>query len=79
MYRAFSGPHTLYKYSEIRQMFHAGLFMLRKTDGERRALCRATFPSEFSDTGGATAYVSFRRRFIVGFYRTTPVSIVDLL
>jgi len=53
---------TLYKYSEIRQMFHAGLFMLRKTNGARRALCRATFLSEFSDTDGV-------RRFSSAFYR----------
>lgn len=69
---------TLYKYSKIRQMFHAGLFMLRKTNGASRALCHTTFPSEFSDTD-AVAHASFRRRFIVDFYRTTLVSIVDLL
>lgn len=67
-------PHTLYKYSEIRQMFHAGLFMLRKTDGEHRALCRATFPSEFSDTGGV-------RQFSPAFYRwlLTPEQLLPFL
>lgn len=75
MYRAFSGPHCTNIRKFVRCFTLSFSCYAKRT--ERAALCAAPrFPLNFRTP---PAYVSFRRRFIVGFYRTTPVSIVDLL